>query len=104
MAYSLVKGDLGRPMDITLGVPAAVAALPTATSVKLLWTKPDKTQTLVDLTVIDAGTAKLERTWIAGDTDMVGLHRGIVQVTNAAGKVISDPDDGTHLLWWIYSQ
>lgn len=100
--YSLTQGDLGEPMVIDLGVAAAIAALATAQSVQLRWQKPDKTVSIVAMTVVDANAGTVQRTWVAGDTDVVGMHRGQVLVTDSAGNPITDPNDGSYLYWEIY--
>ena len=101
--YSLVQGDLEPDMVITLAAPGALASLPTATAVNLYWKKPDGTIATVPLVVVNATTGQVKRVWAIGDTALAGLHRGIVQVTGANGEIASDPNDGTHLLWWVYA-
>lgn len=106
MSYSLVAGDLGQDMLITLVVPAALAALPTAGSVQLFWTKPDGTTSRVSLTIVDptATIEQLKRVWASGDTDQIGTHYGKVEVTDSNGKLITDPNDGSDLIWNIYAR
>lgn len=108
MTYSLVTGNLKPDMLITLVAPGAIAALPTAQSANMLWTKPDGTTVTVPLIVVTAGNgvsgAVLKRVWSAGDTALAGLHKGTVMITDASGNPVSDPTDGTHMTWWIYAQ
>ena len=102
MGYSLVQGDLGEALVVTLAVSAAIAALPTAQSVQLRWQKPDGTTSTVAMTVDNATAGVVRRTWVSGDTAQVGLHRGQVVVTDVGGNPITDPNDGSYLFWWIY--
>ncbi len=103
MAYSVTQGDLEPDMLITLAAPGAQAALATAQAVDLWWKKPDGTIVTVALVVVNATLYQLKRVWATGDTDIAGLHRGRVLVTASNGEVASDPNDGTHLLWWVYA-
>lgn len=102
MAYSLVQGDLGEPLVVDLAVAAAISALATAQSVQLRWWKPDKTVSLVTMTVVDSAVGTVQRTWVSGDTDQVGMHRGQVVVTDSSGNPLTDPNDGSYLYWEIY--
>lgn len=105
--YSLVSGDLKSDMLITLSAPGAIAALPTAQAANMLWTKPDGTTVTVPLIVVSPGNgtsgAVLKRVWSAGDTALAGLHKGTVRITDSAGNLCSDPNDGSHMCWWIYA-
>lgn len=116
MAYTLNQGDLKPDMLITLQAPGAIAALPTATSLQMLWTRPDGSVALVQLQVVSAGDgvtpgsvtggvatgAVLKRVWVAGDTTIPGLHRGTVIVDDVASRQTSDPNDGSLLTWYVF--
>lgn len=105
MAYALVQGDLEPDMLINLAAPSAIAELPTALVVNMLWEKPDGTVTTVSLAIVTAtGTVgQVKRVWQAGDSAEVGVHRGIVQVTCANGEITSDPNDGSTMIWNVYA-
>lgn len=98
-----VQGDLEPDMAITLTTAAALAALPAALAVNLAWKRPDGTTATVPLVVVDAPTGQLKRVWSAGDTSVVGLHRGRVVITCSNGEPLSEPDDYTHLYWWVFA-
>lgn len=105
--YSLVAGDLKPDMLLTLQAPGAIAALPTAIAVNLHWTRPDGSTVTVPLIVVTPGNgltgAVVKRVWASGDTVLVGLHKGTIQVTDAGGNTVSDPVDGSHSTWWVYA-
>jgi hypothetical protein len=102
--YALIQGDLEPDMLIDLAAPAAIAELPTALGVVLQWLKPDGTLTSVPLVIVTAsGTVgQVKRVWQTGDSALVGLHKGVVQVTCANGEICSDPNDGTPLVWNVF--
>lgn len=104
MSYGIVQGDLEPDMPLTVTAAGALAALPTALSVQLRWKKPDGTVSTVALTVVDAPTGAVKRTWVAGDTDLVGWHEGQIVVTAADGNDLSSPVDGTYLLWNVFAK
>lgn len=102
MAFSLVQGDLLPSMAIQLGAPAAIAALPTAQSVALLWQRPDGSVLSVPLSVTDPINGIVTRVWQPGDSMLTGEHRFQVVVTASNGETASDPSDGTLSKWWVY--
>jgi hypothetical protein len=104
MAYSVVQGDLEPDMLINLAAPGALAALSGALQVQLLWAKPDGTVTRVSLVVVDSTAGILRRTWQAGDTDQIGIHKGMVEVTASNGELATDPNDGSTLVWDVFAR
>lgn len=110
MSFSLIVGDLEPDMFLTASVSDTAQDLSDAVSVELRWRKPDGTESLVDLTVVDAATGQYKRVWEAGDTDMAGVHRGRIVVTwdgeddmtTADDEVQTFPNDGSWFLWLVY--
>ncbi len=98
-----VQGDLEPDLVLTLVAPGAQAALATNTSLNLDWLRPDGTRVSVPLVLVSTTLFTVKRVWVAGDTTVVGLHRGRVVVTAANGELVSDPasSDGVHHLWWV---
>lgn len=94
--YSLIQGDLEPDMEIDVATD-----LTGALSVNMRWLRPDGTHSVVGLTVIDLPTGRLKRIWVAGDSDVVGSHRGQVVVTYAGGTS-SYPTDGSPVVWNVY--
>ena len=104
MSYSIVVGDLQQDLNLDLNVD-----LTTAVSYQLLWRKPDDTETLVALTAADLTLGQVKRVWVAGDTDMAGVHRGRVVVTwegdipdPSDDRPQTFPNDGTWFIWYVY--
>ena len=102
MSYSLVQGNLKPDMLIPLTAPGSQAELAAALAVNMRWTKPDGTTVVVPLVVVDLPTFKLKRVWDVGDSDIVGVHKGVVEITCSNGETTDDPIDGTAMLWWVY--
>lgn len=103
MAFSLVSGNLLPNMTIQLLAPGAIAALATAMSVQMLWNRPDGTQVLVGLSILDPVNGVLLRTWQPGDgSSIVGEHTYQVVVTASNGETANDPNDGTSQRFWVY--
>lgn len=98
--YSINVGDLGPAMIITLASNEEPdgANLAGATDIKLDWLKPDGTQELVDLVAVDLTIGKVSRTWVAGDTDIAGIHIGRVKLVRG-GAPMTFPSDGSSIRW-----
>lgn len=105
MAFSLVSGDLLPSMTIQLQAPGAIAALATAMSVQMLWNRPDGTQVLVGLSILDAVNGVLQRVWQPGDgSSIIGEHTYQVVVTASSGETATDPNDGSSQRFWVYAR
>ena len=100
---SWIAGDLEPDLDIQLTEDGRPADLTGITAAVLLWTRPDQTTATVDLTIVDAPTGRVRRTWVAGDTAQVGTHRGRVRVTHANGDPQTFPGDGSRFAWQIFA-
>lgn len=103
MSYSLIQGNLKPSMSIPVTAPGAQAEFATALAFNLRWQKPDGSIVTVPLVVDNTTPNTLMRVWVTGDSDLVGVHRGVVVVTCANGQTTDDPIDGTSMVWWVYS-
>lgn len=72
-------------------------------TVQLRWSRPDGTVTLETLTAVSAALGQFKKVWVAGDTDLVGVHRGQV-VATTAGNPVTYPSDGSALIWFVHKQ
>jgi hypothetical protein len=104
MAYSLVQGDLLPDMLLTVLAPGAKAALLGNTLLQLVWTKPDGTTSRVPLVLVNATstTGNVKKVWSTGETAMVGTHLGMIEIYDANGRLASDPNDGSEIIWNVY--
>jgi len=103
MSYSCIRGDITQPMPLTLNVNGVATIIDDAATVTLRWTKPDGTTTTVALEEVDFSLGQVQRVWVTGDTDDVGLHQGQIVVT-VGGETDTFPNDGSLILWWVYPQ
>lgn len=100
--FELIQGDLEPDMDLTVTVNGVAQDLTSATTIELHWVKPDGTVADVTLTPVELLTGQIKYVWLAGDTDVVGYHRGRVVVTWTSGDVQTFPNDGSWHLWAVY--
>jgi hypothetical protein len=103
MSYTLVAGDLEPDMFVTAATSGTPDDLQDALSVQLVWKKPDGTESTVALVGVDAAVGSYKRVWVEGDTDMVGVHQGRLQVTWPDDEVQTYPNDGTWMIWYVYA-
>jgi hypothetical protein len=99
MSYFIVQGNLDPPLELTLlanGQPFDGSLH----VVQLRWTKPDGTTSTVTLDPVDATLGQYQRTWVAGDTDLPGIHRARVIATKA-GRPRHFPSDATFVAWRV---
>lgn len=110
MSYGIVLGDLGPVFDLPPLYDSAAGAVfvlddahDTAT---LHYTDPLGTAHSVALAIVDATNGLVSRTWVSGDLPVVGTYVGMVHVSRSTDVVTfprSFPDDGSKILWNIYS-
>ncbi len=103
MAFRIIKGDLEPDLLLDLAVNGALEDINDATDPVMIWWKPDDTTDEVDLTVVDADAGRVRYTWVDGDTDLVGMHRGRVRLTRGNGEDQTFPSDGSWFRWRVYS-
>jgi hypothetical protein len=101
MSFEIVEGDLEPDMELSVTVNGEVKDLSAAVSYALLWRDPDGTVGTLALEEVDLELGTLRHVWEAGDTDVVGAHRGQVVVTWAEGETQTFPSDGTHYIWFV---
>lgn len=80
-------GDLEPPMRLKVPFDGVNDTLTLAVSAEMRWKKPDGTVTTVPLTFADKVASVVQRTWDAGDTDMLGIHTGEVIITWPNGRI-----------------
>lgn len=102
MSYNIVQYDLEPDLFLTASVNGDAEDLTGATALKLHWRKPDGTVSDVDLTAVTLATGQVKRVWVAGDTDMVGWHRGRIVVTRPTGENQTFPSDGSWFIWYVH--
>ena len=102
MSYSLVVGDLEPDMFLTAAVNGTAKDLSDADTVELRWLKPDGTEVYVSLDEVDFELGQVKRTWVAGDSDDAGVHRGRIVATWAGDEPQTFPNDGSWFIWWVY--
>ncbi len=95
MSFNLVVGDTVPAMDIDVGKDTS-----TAGSVQLRWVKPDGSEFLSNLTVVDAAEGTYLMEWAAGDTDLIGPYFGDVVITTGS-DIETYPADGSKIIWWV---
>lgn len=95
MAFDIVKGDTSPAMDIDLSADTS-----TADSVQLRWVKPDGTEYLTNLTVVNATLGTYKMQWAVEDTDQIGPHFADVVVTTGSA-IETFPADGSKIIWWV---
>jgi hypothetical protein len=102
MTYYLVQGNITPVMTITLKSDGVAFELNGAIDVvTLTWLKPDETLTIVSMEIVDAVAGIVRRTWVDGDTDQAGFHRGQIDVVRSGGIAKTWPNDGTFILWEV---
>lgn len=99
MSYAVVQGDLEPDMRLVCEVNGAVSDLTGALAANLRWKKPDGTVVTVPLTIVTPTAGLVQRTWVAGDTALVGQHLGQVIITRASGELQTFPNSG----WAIWN-
>lgn len=107
--YQIVAGVLTPPMELTVSFDGAAVDLSQALTVELLWELPDGTTRTVELEEADEGdleVGEVRRVWVAGDTDVLGAHRGQIRVTWPATEEFADlptvfPTDGDVVVWFV---
>lgn len=102
--YSLVVGDLEPDMEIDLTTNGQAVDLTGATALQLQWLRPDGTIVDVALVAIDLTAGRVKRQWVAGDSAQAGTHYGRVIVTMSNGETETFPNDGSSVVWNIYTQ
>jgi NADPH-dependent ferric siderophore reductase len=100
----LIEGDLEPDMDLAVTVNGIAQDITSATTITLHWLKPNGTVADVTLTAVDLTTGQVKRIWAAGDTSVVGYHRGRVVITWSTGEKQTFPNDGSWHLWVVYSK
>lgn len=100
--FELVKGDLEPDMPMIVTVDGTAQDLTAAVSLSLHWMKPDGTVVDVALTAVNLVLGQVKRVWVAGDTDVVGYHRGRIVATWPSGDTQTFPNDGSWVLWAVY--
>lgn len=100
--FSLIKGDLEPDMVLTAKLNDVAQDLTTATTINMKWIKPDGTESTVALTAVTLASGIVKRVWVAGDTDMVGYHRGRIVVTWPGAENGTFPNDGSWFIWAVY--
>jgi hypothetical protein len=103
--YTAVQGDLAEDMGLiadTNGVPEDISD---ATEIKLHWVQPDGTTSDVDLVPDTNGltVGAVKRTWVTGDTDVAGYHRGRITMKRGNGKQETFPSGGAWIYWLVSS-
>jgi len=104
MGYSCIQGDLLDDMEIDITTVGAPKDLTSALAINLNWLRPDGTSALVPLIAIDLVGGRMKRVWSAGDTAIVGAHRGQVVITWPSSKPQTFPIDGSFIIWWVYAK
>lgn len=99
----LIKGDTKPDLEFTITVDDVAQDLTTASTIELKWIKPDDTVETVSLTAVDLVNGEVKKVWTAGETDIVGYHRGRVVVTWSDDNIQTFPNDGSWYIWAIYS-
>lgn len=98
MAFDLVEGDTQPSLEVTTTpVPVGIG---TSTAV-LRTQQPDGTSVELELTLTDEDAGSWAHDWIAGETDMVGVHLAQVEVMLLSGARLTFPSDGTFVRWRI---
>ena len=105
--YSVVQGALDPDMPVAVTENGVAEDITDASVIKLHWERPDGTIADVDLIAnSDLGglaAGQLRRTWIAGDTDVPGYHRGRVTMLRGDGRPQVFPSDGGWVWWLVVS-
>lgn len=108
MAFTMVQGDLEPDMAIELKVNGEPEDISDALAFSMRWLKPDGSIVTAAALVedIDGGgleTGRVKRIWVAGDTDVIGVHLAQIKVTRANGEVQTFPSNGTYVRWQIFA-
>lgn len=99
--YEIVQGNLEPDLRFQCTVLGQPEDVSDATSFVLLWLRPDGTTTTVSLVAIDLSAGLVKRVWVAGDTSVIGLHRGRVLVTRGNAEPQTFPSDGSWFRWRV---
>lgn len=106
MSFDLVAGDLEPDLRLVLDVNGAPEDISDNDGVLMRWIKPDGTVVERELTEdtdgggFEAGAVKL--VWVDGDTDIVGTHKAIIEVTRGNGELQTFPSDGSAAKWSVH--
>lgn len=98
MSFDIVRGDTWPPMDISIATDVS-----SADSVEFRWRKPDGTEYLSNLTIVDLEDGTFMMEWSSGDTDQIGPHHAEIVVTTS-GAIQTFPADGSKIIWWVNPQ
>ena len=102
MRFSIVAGDLKEDLNFTCEVNGAAVDLTTADTIEMLWRRPDGTEVTLELEEVDLDLGQVKYDFVAGDTDIVGIHRARVVVTWPSSQPQTFPSDGTWFLWSVH--
>lgn len=78
-----------------------VGSLSDVTAARLRWRRPDGVVQEVSLVTVSLALGAFVRFWVAGDTDLVGVHAGQVIVTRGSGGEQTFPNDGLFFYWTV---
>jgi hypothetical protein len=101
MSFSIGQGDLAPDLVLQLTENGSPKDLTAYTGFTMHWRKPDGSLVAVTLSVLDAATGKVTRSWVAGDTDLAGTHRATVTATRSGGLPQTFPSQGSPAYWIV---
>lgn len=105
VGYSIIRGDLEPDLVFPCKRNGVAVDLTGALAHTMRWLKPNGTVlTGVALVASDLAAGELKRVWVAGDTDLAGVHRAQVVVTAENGETMTFPSDSTHFTWVVNKQ
>jgi hypothetical protein len=101
MSYNIVLGDLGPDFPLTCMLNGKPFELQVTDTVTLRYKTPAGTLKNVGLTITDAPSGQVKRTWLAGDLPEVGTYRGQVKVERVGDATFprTFPNDGGWITW-----
>lgn len=105
MSFDMNAGDLEPDMLIHLTVNGLPENVNDQTAMTMVWTRPDGTEDVLAVIPVvggDGSVTKVLHQWLAGETDMVGVHRGKVVVTRGGGGQQTFPSDASHVRWQVH--
>lgn len=96
MAIFVKKDDRRPHAAATLKDALGVAVNVSGMTVKFIMTPVGGTVPKVNAAaaIVDGPNGKVEYAWLVGDTDTAGNYKGEFEVTDAAGKKMTFPNDG----------
>jgi len=107
MAYSIVLGDLGPVMPLTLTDDGTAFTLDAVNdTVTLHYSDPSGVVRQIAVTIVDAPNGACQVAWVDGDLPLVGIYTGQVRVTRAGNTTFprSFPNDGSFIYWTVQQQ